>query len=89
MAAYPDLPPVIPLPESLAAQTALCKAPLSGSGSGPEEGPTAPLDSAFFVVLTATLPYTTSEFGAAAQEKYKAAVASAAGTVPIHCAYYP
>ena len=28
MAAYPDPPPVIPLPESLAAQTALCKAPL-------------------------------------------------------------
>jgi len=26
--AYPDPPPVIPLPESLAAQAALCKAPL-------------------------------------------------------------
>ena len=29
-------PPVIPVPESLAAQTALCKALLSGSGSGPK-----------------------------------------------------
>ena len=48
MAAYPDPPPpVVSLPESLAAQAAYCEDPLPGSGSGPEcfqacHGPSSP-----------------------------------------------
>jgi predicted outer membrane repeat protein len=41
----------------------------------------APADSTFVVTFTVTMPYTTSEFDIAKQSKYKAAVASAAGTV--------
>ena len=40
-----------------------------------------PSDSTFFVTFTMTMPYTTSEFDIGKQSKYKAAVASAAGTV--------
>jgi len=38
-------------------------------------------DSKHFVTLTVTLPYTKAEFDTAKQDKYKTAVASAAGTI--------
>ena len=41
----------------------------------------APVNTKFFVSLSVTLPYTKSAFDTAKQEKYKKAVASAAGTV--------
>ena len=44
---------------------------------------TATVDKAtnFFLTLTVTLPYTKDQFDQSKQDKYKAAVASAAGTV--------
>ena len=42
---------------------------------------TVPKDSKFFVTLSVTLPYTKDEFDQSKQDKYKTAVANAAGTV--------
>jgi len=39
----------------------------------------APADSKFFVTMTVTMPYKKSDFNEALQDKYKAAIASAAG----------
>ena len=44
--------------------------------------PKAPADTKHFVTLTVTMPYTKAEFDQDKQDKYKAAVASAAGTDP-------
>ena len=44
--------------------------------------PKAPADTKHFVTMTVSLPYTKDEFDTAKQDKYKAAVASSAGTRP-------